>query len=236
MLKPFANNSPKNRNDFARFLDPQHPLLVRLGQEMIGTLKHSMVVGVLAFEAVQKIEGNANQALVIGRFHDIGKLGGEELYIEARGEVLKERPPISSREHLQKILNHPGKSVRILLQHDFPRHIVMAVLEHHGTTKTRAALHQDLLAILEEKDLRYPGPLPSSKESAMVMFADCVEASFSYLRGSPKKLTRSGIRDQIYRIWSELADMRQFDNSNLTKNDLVMACQVFEERITHLYA
>lgn len=235
MPASFANNTPNNK-DYSCFLTPNHPLLMRLGQEMIGTHKHSMMVGALAVTAVKEIGGDSDQALVIGRFHDIGKLGGEGLYIEAQGEVLNEKRPISSRKDIQIILNHPSKSVKILLGYGFPHEIIKAVLEHHGTTKTRADVHQNLRATLKEEDLRYPGPLPSSKESAIVMFADCVEASFSFLRSSPKKLTRLGIRSQIYQIWSELADMRQFDNSNLTRKDLETACQIFEERIAHLYS
>jgi putative nucleotidyltransferase with HDIG domain len=234
MLTSLANKVPF-KNDYSRFLSPNHPLLVELNHKMPGTHEHSMMVGALAVIAVEEIGGDSNQALVIGRFHDIGKLGGEELYIEARGEVLKEKKPISSREHLQTILDHPRKSVSILLNYRFPEEITKAVLEHHGTTMTRVSISPDLLVTLKEEDLRYPGPLPSSKESAIVMIADCVEASFSFLRGSRRQLAQQEIRSQICQIQTELVDMGQFNGSNLTRNELKTVCEIFEERIAHLY-
>jgi putative nucleotidyltransferase with HDIG domain len=151
-------------------------LLVKIDREIPGTSTHGALVGCAAAFAAHAIGANADICRIAGNFHDAAKLEHPQFYPEAIYGSRLRPMPLASRRDLAVVLHHPRKSAEILAQYRVPPEIRRAVLEHHGTRKTRIKVTDSLRAQLREEDFRYKGPKPSSKEAAILMIADSAEA------------------------------------------------------------
>ncbi|HEX9737642.1 MAG TPA: HDIG domain-containing protein [Candidatus Limnocylindria bacterium] len=214
--------------------NPSNRLLRRVLLETPGTYHHSVMVGNLAERAAETIGADPLLARVAAYYHDIGKMKNPLAFIEnqAGGPNIHDElndPQTSA----QIIAAHVRDGVELAQEYRLPPQIAAFIPQHHGTA-VMAFFHGKALEASEEADpdrYRYPGPKPQSREAAIVMLADGVEAS---VRSLPQK-EDAEIREMVDRIVDgRLAD-GQLDDSNLTLRDVERIRGSFVEQLLGMY-
>jgi putative nucleotidyltransferase with HDIG domain len=159
--------------------DLNRPILRRLMLEAPGTYHHSLVVGSLAEAGAEAIGGNPLLGRVGAYYHEIGKIEKAEYYVENQSSARSRHEKLSPTMSCLIIEAHVREGAEIARKERLPRAIVDSILEHHGTTLMSFFFHKarEADANAEERDFRYPGPKPRSKETAVLMLADAVEAA-----------------------------------------------------------
>ena len=206
---------------------PNHPLLRRLMQEAPGTFHHSMMIGTLAERAAEQVGADALLVRIVAYFHDIGKLAHPTGFAENQIGIANVHESLEPRESVDLIMQHVYDGVRLARQHHLPEVLEDGIWQHHGTTlvsffyqQAVAAYGQDAVHI---EDYRYPGPKPQTREMAILMLADVVEAA---VRASPG-VDANQIRAIIHRLGQERLHDGQFDECNLTLRDLAVIEESF---------
>ncbi len=160
-------------------LRPNQPLLNRLAREVPGTYHHSIIVSNLAESAVTIVGGDALLARVAVLYHDIGKLEHPTFFIENQANLGNVHDQLDPRVSARVIFDHVSDGVVLAKKARLPKPIVDIIQQHHGTTLVQyfytKALGNGLS--VDEDEFRYPGPKPQTKEAAIVMLADSVEAA-----------------------------------------------------------
>ena len=207
--------------------DLNHPVLKELVLKAPGTYHHSLIVGNLAEAACEAIGANALLARVGSYFHDIGKMEQADYFIEnqAGGDYLHDKltPAMSGLI----ITNHVRRGVALAKKSGLPRQIVDFIPQHHGTGLVFYFYHKALEtydeAELAEHDFRYEGPKPQSKETAVALLADGIEASCRALVDP----TPARIRGLVRKIINARFIDGQLDECDLTLRDLTKIEAVF---------
>lgn len=208
--------------------DLNHPLLRRMMIRAPGTYHHSLMVATLAEGAAEEVGGNPLLARVGAYFHDIGKIVKPEYFSEneppGRSRHDKLIPSMSSLI----LISHIKEGVNLARQHRLDRRIVGIIQQHHGTSLIsyfydRAERSRQMKFDVMEKDYRYPGPLPSSPEAAIVMMADAVEAASVSL----ERPTPSHLESMVQAIIQERFLDSQLDESGLTLNHIKKIRETF---------
>lgn len=202
--------------------NPGHPLLRRLQIEAPGTYHHSIMVGNLAEAAAQVIGADALWVRVGSYYHDIGKIKRPYFFVENQFALENPHEKLNPSLSTLIITYHVKEGAEIAREHGLPEKLIEIIEQHHGTdlvryfyNKANEANPEDRGAI-NEKDFRYEGPKPQTKEAALVMMADSVEAAVK----SMSKLTPAKLEALVHKIiWDRLED-GQFDECNLTLKDL----------------
>ena len=206
-----------------------HPLLKRLMIEAPGSYNHSILVGNLAEAAADAIGANALLVRVSSYYHDIGKLKRPQFYIE------NQRPGENPHDKLQPALSamiitaHPSDGAKVLRDFGFPAEIVDIVEQHHGNSLLRYFYHkakelaEDPDSVKEE-DFRYKGEKPQTREAALVMLADSVQAAVQALKSTDKDALETRVREVID---NKLHEDDQLQDSPLTLRELEMIVQSF---------
>jgi putative nucleotidyltransferase with HDIG domain len=196
-------------------------------QEAPGTYHHSMMIGTLGERAAEQIGADALLVRVAAYFHDIGKLISPASFAENQAGIDNIHEQLEPKESAELILQHVYEGVRLARKFHLPEALEDGIWQHHGTTLI-SFFYQQALALygadqVNIEDYRYPGPKPQSREMAILMLADCVEAA---VRSSP-----GADADQIRAIIQRLAQDRlqdgQFDECNLTLRDLAIIQESF---------
>ena len=213
--------------------DLNRPILRRLMLEAPGTYHHSLVVGSLAEAGAEAIGGNPLLGRVGAYYHDIGKIEKAEYYVENQSSARSRHEKLSPTMSCLIIEAHVREGAEIARKERLPRAIVDAILEHHGTTLMSFFFHKAREAdpTAEERDFRYPGPKPRSKETAVLMLADAVEAAARSL----SEPTPSRIRGVVTRILDARVKDGQLDESPLTFEDLAKVRESFIPILTALF-
>jgi putative nucleotidyltransferase with HDIG domain len=214
-------------------MTPNNPLLKRLMVSAPGTYNHSIVAANLAESAAEAVGANAVLARVGCYFHDIGKIRRPHFFVENQadiGNIHENLSPTTSSD----ILNaHVTEGVDLLKQYHFPTAVNDIVQQHQGTTVKkyfyRQALEQGL--DVREDDFRYPGPRPRSKEAAIVMMADTVEASTRTL----KDRSTESIREHVHRMIQGFTRDGQLDECELSFHDLKLIEDAFANMVVSIY-
>lgn len=202
--------------------DPNHPLLRRLSLEASGTYQHSLSVAGLAEQAALAIGANALLCRIGALFHDIGKIIQPNYFTENLGGSFNMHQLLTPLESAQVIIQHVTEGVKLAEVARLPQPIIDIIREHHGTTLVYFFYHTQLEKNrgkdqeMEKSFFRYPGPTPQSRESAIVMIADSIEAAFQCHTVVDEKI----IRDLVESIVVEKFREHQLDASELTFNDL----------------
>lgn len=198
--------------------NPNSPLLKRLLMEAPGTYHHSLMVGNLAEEASNEIGANGLLARVGAYYHDIGKMSRPMFFKENQGS--EENPHNKMKPELSKLVitSHTKEGDEIAKKYKLPHAIRDFINEHHGTTQVKYFYNKALESNGGEVNpdaFRYQGSRPKSKESAVVMLADSVEATVrsqgDISRGEVEGIIRKAIKDKL--------DDGQFDLCDLTLKD-----------------
>src|SRR5438309_4989655 len=214
-------------------MTPNNPLLKRLMVSAPGTYNHSIVAANLAEAAAEAVGANPVLARVGCYFHDIGKIRRPHFFVENQadiGNIHENLSPTTSSD----ILNaHVTDGVELLKQYHFPTTVREIVQQHQGTTVKKYFYRQALAQGLEvrEEDFRYPGPRPRSKEAAIVMMADTVEASTRTL----KDRSTEGIRDHVHRMIQGFVRDGQLDECELSFSDLRKMEDAFSNMVVSIY-
>jgi len=200
--------------------NPNHPLLKRLLIEAPGTYHHSLMVGNLAEIATEELGGNALLARTGAYFHDVGKLKRPDLFKENQ---LTENPHDSMTPALSTLVitSHTRDGLEIGAKYKLPQVILDIIKQHHGTTLVAYFYHKAKMnekdgAEVKQEDFRYEGPKPQTREAAIVMLADSVEAA---VRSMTDK-TEDKIEALIRKIIKDKLDDGQLDNCKLNLDDL----------------
>lgn len=205
--------------------NPDQPLLKRLLLEAPGTYHHSLMVGNLAEEATHAIGGNPLLARVGAYYHDIGKLKRPNFFMENQSS---ENPHDKMLPNLSALVitSHTEDGAKLAKKYKLPVPIINLIVEHHGTTKLVYFYHKAKKMEKEEvkeENFRYKGPKPSTKEAAVVMLADSVEAA---VRSMTDK-TEGKIEGYIRKIIKDKLNDGQFDLCNLTLKDMNNIAKAF---------
>ncbi len=164
--------------------DQERPLLRRLSKEAPGTFEHTLMICSLAEEGARSIGADVDLIRAGGLYHDIGKLHAPEWFIENQNDGVNPHDeldnPFTSAEILQA---HVDEGLRLAKRHRLPSPIADFIPEHQGTLKMGFFLHKarEKIPNTPEKCFRYNGPIPQSKETAILMLADGCEASLRSL-------------------------------------------------------
>jgi cyclic-di-AMP phosphodiesterase PgpH len=199
--------------------DMNNPVLKRLSIEAAGTYNHSVLVGNLAESAAEKIGANSLRARVASYYHDIGKLNKADYFIENAHDKSRHTRLAPSMSALI-ISAHVKEGVELARTSRLPRVIRDAILQHHGTSTVsyfyEKARQQDPHNQVLEEHFQYPGPIPQTRENAIIMLADAVEAASRSLATSSPRL----LRELVKKIIRDKFLAGQLDQSDLTFRDL----------------
>ena len=215
--------------------DLNSPLLRQLSQKIPGTFQHSLQVANLAEEACYKIGGNPLLVRTGAMYHDIGKMSNPRFFTENQVGEVSPHEDLSSEESAQIIIDHVIKGVEIAKENKLPEAVIDFIRTHHGTTTTRYFLHnykkEHEGEIINEDLFRYPGPIPFSKETAILMMADGVEASSRSL----KKYDAITIDELVDKIINHQINENQFMNADITFRDINQIKKIFKKRLMNIY-
>lgn len=215
--------------------DLNSPLLRQLSQKIPGTFQHSLQVANLAEEACYKIGGNPLLVRTGAMYHDIGKMSNPRYFTENQVGEVSPHEDLSSEESAQIIIDHVIKGVEIAKANKLPEAVIDFIRTHHGTTTTRYFLYnykkEHEGEIINEDLFRYPGPIPFSKETAILMMADGVEASSRSL----KKYDAVTIDELVDKIINHQINENQFMNADITFRDINQIKKIFKKRLMNIY-
>ncbi|MDK2798660.1 MAG: cyclic-di-AMP phosphodiesterase PgpH [Clostridiales bacterium] len=199
--------------------NPNQPLIKRLLLEAPGTYHHSLMVGNLAEAATEAIGGNALLARVAAYYHDIGKLKRPYFFKENQFD---DNPHNRMTANLSTLVitSHTKDGEEMAKANKIPLVIRDIIKQHHGTTLVAYFYHKakngEKAELVNANDFRYEGPKPQTKEAAVVMLADCVEAAVR----SMAKRTEGKIEGMVRKIIKDKLDDGQLDMCDLTLKDL----------------
>ncbi|MEO1451649.1 MAG: HDIG domain-containing metalloprotein, partial [Bacteroidota bacterium] len=224
---------------YLELLDTNHPLLQEMARKCPGTFQHSLQVANIAEATINEIGGNALLTHVGALYHDIGKMSNPQYFIENMSEEEKLNSPhnrISCQESADIIIGHVKRGLAMAQKYHLPREIVRFIETHHGTTRVEYFYRKFLKenncdAPVGEEQFRYPGPLPFSKETAVLMMADSIEAASRSL----KEPTKEKLKELINGIIDHKIKDGQLERSNLTFKDISTARKVIHKQLMNIY-
>jgi hypothetical protein len=210
-------------------------LLRDLAFKAPGTFQHSLQVANLAEAAIYKIGGNALLVRAGALYHDIGKTVNPHFFIENQNRGNNPHDSISYEQSAQIIIQHVIKGIEIARKHQIPEMIIDFIRTHHGNTRVDY-FYQSFLKnfpekFVDENIFRYPGPIPFSKETAVLMLADSVEAASRSLK-EPDAIS---ISDLVERIIDYKLEQDQLTNSNITLKDIETIKLIFKTMLMGIY-
>ncbi|HBA55432.1 HD family phosphohydrolase [Syntrophorhabdus aromaticivorans] len=200
----------------------EHPLLEEMMVNAPGTYHHSIVVGNLAKAAAESIGAHPLLTRVSAYYHDIGKLRMPHYFIENRTGTDDAHKTLTPNMSALVILSHIKEGIEMARQYRLGGKITDMIGQHHGTSLVsyfynRAKEMEDpRLHIIEEKDFRYGGPKPQTKEAGIIMLADSVEAASRLLDEPTPKRIETHVREIVEKIFLD----GQLDECELTLKDL----------------
>ncbi|MCE9653950.1 HDIG domain-containing protein [Clostridium celatum] len=216
--------------------NPNSPLLKRLLMEAPGTYHHSVMVANLAEVAAEEVGANPIIARVGAYYHDIGKIKRPFFFGENQLGGGNPHDKISPELSASIIISHVKDGLDLAKEYDIPLVIRNIIGQHHGTTLVKYFYYtlknnSENPDEVREEDFRYPGPIPESKESAIVMLADSVEAAVR----SINEPTMTKIEEMINNIIKDKLNSNQLDNCELTFKDLNLIKKSFLRVLKGLY-
>jgi len=214
--------------------DLNRPLLKRLSLEAPGTYHHSILVGNLAEAAAKAIDANSLLARVGAYYHDIGKIEIPEYFVENQLGIKSKHDGLAPSMSAIILASHVKKGRWLGEEADLPDEVLNFIEEHHGTMTMNYFLNKAKEAGIADPsvdDYRYPGPRPQTRETAIVMLADTVEAASRTL-SEPKP---ARIRNLVQRIISERIQSGELQDCPLTLRDLADITESFTQILTGVF-
>jgi putative nucleotidyltransferase with HDIG domain len=215
--------------------DTNQPLLRELAEKAPGTFQHSLQVANLAEDAIYRIGGNPLLVRTGALYHDIGKMVNPIYFIENQTSDINPHDRLSFEESAKVIIDHVAKGVEIAKKHNLPQPVIEFIRTHHGTSTVHYFYRSYIKKYPEEEvDVRkfsYPGPKPFSKETAVLMMADSVEAASRSLR----EVNIQSLESLVDGIIDSQVIEEQFNNADITFKDITTIKDVFKKRLKNIY-
>jgi cyclic-di-AMP phosphodiesterase PgpH len=221
--------------------DRNHPLLRELEQKALGSYNHSVMVAALTERACRSVGADPLLGSVAALYHDIGKVRQPHFFIENQQGIANPHDDLEPEVSAVIIQNHVIDGVEMAVEHRLPPEVVACIGSHHGTMlvtyfydRAVQAAKGDTDAVDEEL-FRYKGRKPRSKEAAILLLADCCEATTRAMAMSRGTLPRDEIEATVARLLQERLDDGQFSDSDLTFRDLEVARSTIVESLVGVY-
>lgn len=215
--------------------DTNQPLLRKLAEEAPGSFQHSLQVANLAGEAARKIGANSLLARTGALYHDIGKTSSPEYFVENQDHGFNPHDQLDPLQSASIIISHVKNGADLARKFNLPSPIIDFILTHHGTGVAyffyKKFLDRNPQKTNLENEFTYPGPKPSTRETAIVMMADAVEAASRTLSA----YSEENISELVERIIYIQEQDRQYADTPLTFRDITDIKSVFVKRLSNIY-
>ena len=213
--------------------DTNSPLLKELSDKSPGTFHHSLNVANLAESCANEIGANSMLARVGALYHDIGKMNNPTYFTENQSTGTNPHDELSTRESAKIIIDHVINGIEIAKKYNLPDRVIDFIRTHHGTSKVRYFYNKqkELNLEFDISEFKYKGPKPFSKETAILMMCDSVEAASKSL----KNPTSVKINNFVDSIISSQIEMDQFLNSNITFKEIESIKKVLKHKLANIY-
>ncbi len=213
--------------------DTNTKLLKELSDKAPGTFHHSLNVANLAEAAANEINANAMLVRVGALYHDIGKMRNPTYFTENQTTSVNSHDELSPKESADIIIEHVINGIEIAKKRNLPDRVIDFIRTHHGTTTVyyflKKAMDND--QHVNEDDFRYPGPMPFSKETAILMMCDSVEAASR----SIKEPTAKTIDEFVEKIINKQMEDGQFLNSDITFMEIQQVKKILKRKLKNIY-
>ena len=217
------------------FANTNNPLLRDLLIKAPGTYHHSMIVGQLAGAGADAIGANSLLARVGSYYHDIGKIGKSQYFIENQQAAINPHDKLNPTMSARILVSHVKDAVKLGKEFRLGQPIIDIIEQHHGTSLMKffhsRAVEISGKANVDEQDYRYPGPKPRNREAVLVMIADSCEAACRSLEDP----TPSRIKTTVDTIINNMFVDGQFDESNITLKRLKIISQIYTKTLIALH-
>ena len=213
--------------------DTNTKLLKELSNKAPGTFHHSLNVANLAEASANEIGANSMLVRVGALYHDIGKMKNPTYFTENQTNGINPHEELSSRESTTIIVDHVLNGIEIAKKYNLPDRVIDFIRTHHGTSVVyyfymkEKSEHEDI----NIEDFSYPGPKPFSKETAILMMCDSVEAASKSL----KEPTTTKINDFVENIINKQMESGQFLNANITFKEIQSIKKVIKHKLANIY-
>jgi len=212
-----------------------NPLLRELSYKAPGTFQHCLQVANLAEAAIFEIGGNALLVRAGALYHDIGKMETPQYFIENQQQGSNPHDDLPYEESAKIIIRHVYAGIEIATRHQLPKDIIDFIRTHHGNSRVDY-FYQSFLknypeASVNENIFRYPGPIPFSKETAVLMLADSVEAASRSLKQHDAKT----ISEIVEKVIDYKIQQKQLINSDISIKEIHRIKQLFKEMLMSIY-
>jgi putative nucleotidyltransferase with HDIG domain len=213
--------------------DTNSKLLKELSNKAPGTFHHSLNVANLAEAAANEIGANAMLVRVGALYHDVGKMKNPTMFTENQVNSINSHNELEPLESASIIINHVISGIELARKYKLPDRIIDFIRTHHGTSlvyyfyKKESEQNPDVA----KDNFMYPGPIPFSKETAILMMADSVEAASKSL----KEPTSSKINDFVEKIIDGQMEQGQFLNANITFKEIQQIKKVLKKKLNNIY-
>lgn len=213
--------------------DTNSKLLKELSDKAPGTFHHSLQVANLAEAAANEIGANAMLVRVGALYHDIGKMEQPTYFTENQITNVNPHDDLPPKESAKIIIDHVINGIEIARKNNLPDRIIDFIRTHHGTTVVYYFYkkQQELEKEVDMESFQYPGPIPFSKETAILMMSDAVEAASKSL----KNPTFAIIDEFVEKIVKGQMQADQYLNANITLKEIEMVKKVLKQKLTNIY-
>ncbi len=209
-------------------------LLRELSEKAPGTFNHSLQVANLAEACANEIGANSMLVRTGALYHDIGKMNNPMYYTENQSTNVNPHNELPPKESAHIIINHVIAGVELAKKHHLPDRIIDFIRTHHGTSVVYyfyKMQEKEFPNDFHRKDFQYPGPIPFSKETAILMMCDATEAASK----SIKEPTAELFDNLIDKIISKQMDDGQFVNADITFKELLTVKKVLKKKLKNIY-
>lgn len=212
-----------------------NPLLMKFSEKCPGTFQHVLQVSNLAVEVAKKINADTLLLRTGALYHDLGKMVNPIYFTENQTSGINPLNDMPYEEAAQVIIAHVANGVKIAQKENLPKQIIDFVATHHGNGKTKYFYNSFKNKYpdkeIDEMLFTYPGPLPSSKETAVLMMADAVEAASRSLKSYDEEAIDRLVENIVN---SQIAD-GMFKKAPLSFRDVETAKAVFKDKLKNIY-
>lgn len=214
--------------------DTNSPLLKLLSKEAPGTFQHTMQVANLAEFATEIVGGNTLLVRTGALYHDIGKIANPQYFTENQSSTTSPHEELSYLESAEIIIGHINDGIELAKKYKLPDIVIDFIRTHHGTSRVEyfyRKYKEDHPDTDQFDQFHYPGPKPFSKETAIVMMSDAVEAS---TRSIPDK-TEQNLSEMIDKVIGHQLSTGQYDNAEITMKEINTIREAFKRFIRGVY-
>jgi cyclic-di-AMP phosphodiesterase PgpH len=220
--------------------DRNHPLLRELEQKALGSYNHSIMVSSMVERACREVGADGLLGSVMALYHDIGKVRRPYFFVENQFAISNPHDELEPRVSAVIIQEHVTDGIEMARSYRLPPEVVEGIATHHGTTLVSYFYRQAVQAAgdtetVDEQHYRYKGRKPSTKETAILMLADCCEGASRAAALNNRNLSREDLEGIVTGLITDRVEDGQLDEANLTFRELRAVQESFLETLVGVY-